>query len=71
MLFKDFVDGGASQRAVVLALQLALNAAGAEPALAEVENPLLLLSKDFLRGRFLWSFTMIVKAIYAMLFVAL
>jgi len=63
MLLKDFVDGGARQRAVVLALQLALNAASAGPALAEVENPLLLLSKDFLRGRFLWSFTLIVKAI--------
>jgi hypothetical protein len=49
VLLKDFVDGGARQRAVVLTLQLTLNAARSQSPLAEVENPLLLLSKDFLR----------------------
>lgn len=61
MLLKNFVDGGARQGAVVLTLQLALNAARPQPPLAQVENSMLLVSKDFLRGRFLWSFTPALK----------
>ena len=61
MGLEDFVHGGARQSAVVLALQLTLNAARPQSALAEVENPLLLLGEDLLGGRLLWSFTLALK----------
>lgn len=47
MVLKDFVDGGARQRAIVLALQLTLNAARSQSPLAQVENPLLRAGASF------------------------
>jgi hypothetical protein len=48
VFLENFVDGGARQGAVLLELQLTLNASRPQPSLPQIENPLLLLGKDFL-----------------------